>query len=113
MVKVYVVQQQFYLDRETGRSSPRFTTLDQVKEFGEIVELLNPSQTPFKTIEAIEELHRGLGGILVDDFLLPIGNSTLVSWAVAIASYYLEGKIKILQWSVRDKKYIPMNLDLF
>ena len=59
MSKVYVVQNHASYDKSSGLMVPRFD-LSPAEEFGELVFLLSPINTPSKAEKAIEELKRKL-----------------------------------------------------
>ena len=113
MATVYLIQRQMYFDKTTGEFKPRFNNLEKAAKFGEVKAVLSPTSSPFKSDNTVENIHRELGGITKDDYLLPMGNVTLVGIAIAIAAYYLDGRIKLLHWSQRDDEYIPLEMSLF
>jgi len=104
---VYVVQQTMQKDRRTGLLSPRFD-LTPAEEWGNIVCLLTPSAKPFTPAPIIEELHDKLADYSDDDFLLCAGSPILIGLATAIAASHNDGRVNMLQWHGRDKKYQPV-----
>lgn len=109
MSKVYVVQNQHRLDRTNGTLVPKFD-LKPAEAYGQLEYLLNPSASPFRPEAVLAELHAGLANFGPQDFLLLIGNPVLIGLAVAIAADLNDGQVKLLQWSGKDRRYIPIEV---
>lgn len=101
---VFVVQNQHRLDRETNQLVPKFD-MQPATEYGELKFLLDPSASPFRPVEVVQQLRDGLEGFSNDDYLLLVGNPILIGWAMAIAADY-NGNVAALQWSGKEGKYI-------
>lgn len=102
---VFAVQQQMRFDQVRKELVPRFTSVDKALRFGEIVYLLSPSAHPFNPDLVLGDMHEKLSGFNEDDHLLLIGNPGLIGMATAIAAYYNNGEVKLLQWSGRHGEY--------
>jgi hypothetical protein len=114
MAVVYVIQKQMRWDPSRGEHVPRFD-LEPAKKYGELRYLLSPTANPFNPGPIIDDMANVLAHFTADDYLLLIGNPCLIGWAVAIASFELldrDGKLKLLQWHGRDKKYIVVEADV-
>ncbi len=110
---VYVIQKQMRFSEQTGEQLPRFDTVDQASRWGEIKYLLSPSAHPFHPEGIINELQHKLDDYCHDDFIVPIGNPSIVGFAVAIAANANDGMVRILQWSGRDKDYVELPVRLY
>lgn len=106
MNKVYVVQNQFVVS-PTGALEPRFD-LTSAAAFGELVTLLPPTASAFDTESALKLLRKGLAKFTGDDYLLLIGNPALLGLATAVAARNNNGKVRILQWQHRERKYFAV-----
>lgn len=102
---VYVIQQQMRFDQESGELVPRFPSIKKAERFGKIEYVLSPSAHPFNPEFVLGDLHDKLSGFGDSDHLLLIGNPGLIGMATAIACYYNDGKVKMLQWSGRHNEY--------
>lgn len=102
---VFAVQQQMRFDQVRRELVPRFNSVDRALRWGEIVYLLSPSAHPFNPDQVLGDMHEKLSGFSTDDHLLLIGNPGLIGMATAIAAYYNNGEVKLLQWSGRHGEY--------
>lgn len=103
---VYIVQDQKYADKNNElRSKFDFSSAEQ---YGELRFVLKPNSSPFDVEPAIRRMHNVLKDFSDEDFLLLIGNPVLLGLAVAIASDYNDGNVKMLQWSGTKQSYIPV-----
>jgi hypothetical protein len=116
MGRVYVIQRQQKWSPEEGKFVDRFPTVVEAIEFGELVYLLGPRDTPYRPGEVIEKLEAGL----IDfngqkDYLLLIGNPNFLWWAGAIAARNSRsgesqcGRVRTLQWSGREQRYVVID----
>lgn len=112
MSRVYVVQDQHRWDEGTSRLVPKFD-LSTAEEYGDLIFLLGANAAPFNSPPIIRELQQKLSDYQDDDYLLLIGNPCLIGWSVAIAADMNEGRVQLLQWSGKDRRYIPVPADLF
>jgi len=110
MSKVYVVQNHASYDKSTGLMVPRYD-LSPAEEFGELVFLLSPINTPSKHEKAIAELRKKLRNFSDDDFLLLIGNPCFIGWATAIAADMNDGRVAMLQYNGSSKSYYVVQVD--
>lgn len=110
MSRVFIVQNQHRWDKDKEKFVPKFD-FTPAEEHGELVNLLSPTAAPFRTEEIVEELHQKLRTFNDDDTLLLVGNPVLIGMCLAVAADYNAGNIKVLQWSGKDKRYIPIQID--
>ena len=112
MNRVFVVQKQMRFDRDVGDYVPKFD-LSPAREYGELHYLLSPSAAPFSPESILAELHERLADFGDSDYLLLVGNPCLIGFATAIASDYNDGRINLLQWNGKERRYLPVSADLF
>jgi len=110
---VYAVQQQMRFDQAKGELVPRFTSIKKAERWGEIVYLLSPSAHPFSPELVLGDLPEKLSGFCDEDHLLLIGNPGLIGMATALAAYYNEGHVKLLQWSGRHNEYTEIQAKIY
>lgn len=110
---VYVVQNQHWVDHNTGRLKPKFD-FTPAEEFGELEFLLKPGASPFDIEPALRQLHERLADFSDDDWLICVGNPALLAAAAGIAAFNNGGNVNLLQWSGAKRRYIPVGIqDMF
>lgn len=109
---VFVVQKQMRWDERIGDLVPKYD-LTPAAGFGKVEYLLSPTAAPFNPGPVVNELHEKLCNFSDKDHLLLIGNPCLIGFAVAVAADYNEGRVQLLQWSGKDKKYLSVQATLF
>lgn len=107
--RVFVVQKTMRWDGTKGELVPKFD-VSPAQEYGEIVYLLSPTASPFRPDSLLGELHEKLKDFTPDDYLLLIGSPVIIGLAVAIAADYTDGEVKVLQWSGKAGKYLPIEV---
>lgn len=126
MSRVFVIQNQQRRNKVTGKLYPAFN-ISPAEIFGTITYILGPSARPFgketKDVEEsqqnfqpsalVTEMQKKLKNYSDDDYLLLIGNPCFIGFAVAIASHFNNGRVRVLQWNGMLKKYIPVMVSLF
>lgn len=106
MSKVYVVQDQRIWKGKDFVSKFDFSTAE---DYGELVMLLESSDNQNDPQAVIDKLDHALALYTEEDHLLLVGNPCLIGWTVAVAAYYSPTKVvRMLQWSGRDRKYLPV-----
>lgn len=110
MSRVFVVQNQHRWDRDRQRFLPKFD-LTPAEEFGELTDLLSPTAAPFNPEPVLKELREKLADFGDDDYLLLVGNPVLIGFATAVAASANDGRVNLLQWSGKDRRYIAVEAD--
>jgi len=83
-------------------------------EYGELVHLLADKDSVFRMDQTLEKLMKSpLKTITSEDFILPVGNPTLIGVTIALAADQLEGNVSVLQWLGKEKEYIPISAKLW
>lgn len=113
MSKVYVIQNIHWKNPDTKKWEPRYD-LSQAEEFGELVYLLDPKDTPLSNTEEnyIEKMDNQLMNFTENDHLLLIGSPVFIGAAMMLAATANTntGIVNILQWN--RGKYSTLAVDL-
>ena len=103
MGKVYIVQE------------PEGKNITSAAKYGEkIIVLLHPGmQIGFSAGQATNVLDRKLSDFCDDDYLLLLGDPVAIGIAVAVASKWNNGRVKMLKWDRQEAMYYPIAINLF
>ena len=110
---VFIVQKQMFLDKSIGEFVIKFPDILKAERYGNLSVMLSPTDHPFDPVYIASEIQNAIADMTRDDYLLPVGNTTLVAIATAIVANHLEGEFKLLHWSARDNDYVVLNYHLF
>jgi len=61
----------------------------------------------------IFKLRKTLRNFTSDDYLLLTGDSAIIGVACSIVSDITNGKYKLLKWDKQERKYYPININLY
>jgi hypothetical protein len=114
MSLVFAVQQPTGRDRETGAIKPTMD-LTPATEFGELRFILrdfhhpfrDPSGTAAEVRRVLEEEQFG-----ADDWLLLVGNPSLIGLVAAQTAIFTRGRLRLLQWDRPRHRYRPLEAQL-
>jgi len=109
--KVFVVHHQKRFDEKKGVLVETHD-LTPASEYGKLVYLLPHHASPLSPDKWIPVLQSGLTSYTRDDYLLLVGNPSLIAWAAALAADESEGYLKLLQWEREEKRYQVVEADL-
>ena len=99
--KVYVIQE-----------VAKFNVIP-ANEYGELVPLFEEGkQIMLSPAPAVRKAKEKLRNFSDDDFLLLIGDPSMIGLACAVASDNNRGKYKVLKYDRRSFKYFPIQIDL-
>lgn len=111
--RVFIVQNPHRWNDREKQFAPVFD-FSSAQDYGELHFLLSPTASPFNPPSVIAELKEKLAGFSDDDHLLLVGNPALIGFASIVAADFNDGRVKMLQWSGKDHRYIPIEAsDLF
>jgi hypothetical protein len=80
-------------------------------EFGKVEILMPPGYSFFSPVPVIRALRDKLKDFSDDDYLLPIGDPSIMVAAAMIAGEKNGGRVKLLKWDRFQQAYIPVQLD--
>ena len=107
--KVYVIQE----IPGTKEGRPKINILGAA-QFGTFKFLLPElSQIIFSPGPLIFKLRKGLKDYRQKDFLLLTGDPAIIGVACSIVSDMTNGKYKLLKWDKQERKYYPIQINLF
>lgn len=109
---VYIVQDHRRYNRDTGEYES-VHDLAPAEEYGTLKYLLSPTAAPWSPETVLPDLWAGLRDFGDADHLLLTGNPVLIGWATAVAADYNDGRVSLLQWHGRDRRYIPVTAQVF
>ena len=102
MPKVFVVS-------ETGQHN-----ISSAMDFGDIEVILPPNaQVAFSVAPTVARIQRRLEKFTDEDYLLFIGDPTAIAIISAVAASKNNGRYKCLKWDKFERRYIPIQVDLF
>ena len=102
MPKVYVVS-------ETTQHN-----IASALDYGQIETILPPNaQIAFSVVPTVRRIQRKLEKFTDEDYLLLIGDPSAIGIACAVAASKNDGRFKCLKWDKRERRYIPLEVDLF
>ena len=71
------------------------------------------SQMIFSTGPLIFKLREGLRNYTIQDYLLLTGDPAIIGVACSIVSDITNGKFNLLKWDKQERKYYPIQVNLF
>ena len=99
---VYVIQEMPYKD---VLSAEEYGNLKSVIEPG-LQLILSPDPITNKIKKVLKDFND-------DDYLLLIGDPSIIGIACAVAANYNRGRFKCLKWDKREFKYYPIEVNLY
>ena len=106
---VYVIQE----IPGTSEGRPKINIMGAL-EYGDFKFLLPElSQIIFSPGPLIFKLRKTLRNFTSDDYLLLTGDPAIIGVACSIVSDITNGKYKLLKWDKQERKYYPININLY
>ena len=106
---VYVIQE----IAGTRDGKPKINVMGASK-YGRFKFLLpEMSQMIFSPGPLIFKLRKGLKDFTTDDYLLLTGDPAIIGVACSIVSDMTNGKYKLLKWDKQERKYYPIEINLY
>tara|TARA_Y100001937_G_scaffold43759_1_gene61729 strand:- start:897 stop:1253 length:357 start_codon:yes stop_codon:yes gene_type:complete len=106
---VYVIQE----IAGTREGKPRINIMG-ASEYGSLKFLLPElSQIIFSPGPLIFKLRKVLRNFTSEDYLLLTGDPAIIGVACSIVSDITNGKYKLLKWDKQERKYYPININLY
>ena len=107
--KVYVIQH----IAGTAEGRPKINIMG-AKEYGDFKFLLPElSQIIFSPGPLIYKLRQALKDFNEKDYLLLTGDPAIIGVACSIVSDITNGKYKLLKWDRQERKYYPIEINLY
>lgn len=107
MSKVYAPQVPSKFDAATKLWVPSIN-LDPAKQFGELVVMLPPNANRLHVNPLIVALREQMKDFTADDYIVAVGDPSLIAAAACIAVKKTAGLLRILKWDRQTSSYIPV-----
>lgn len=111
MSKVYVPQQPSRYDTATRLWIPTIN-VEPAKQFGEVVVMLPPNANRLHTAPLVAALKEQMADFCVEDYIVAVGDPSLIAAASCIAVRKTNGSLKMLKWDRISSSYIPVEINL-
>lgn len=111
MKTVYVPQLPSRLDRESGVWVPT-VNLSPAEKYGEIFVMLPPEANRLHTAPLVAALQEKMQSFDQDDYIVAVGDPTLLAVAATIAAKKTGGLLRMLKWDRLSTSYIPVEVQL-
>ncbi len=83
-------------------------------DYGQIEIILPPNaQIAFSVMPTVRRIQRKLDKFTDADYLLLIGDPSAIGICCAVAASKNNGRFKCLKWDKRERRYIPLEVDLY
>jgi len=100
---VYVIQQ----------PAPNINILS-ASDYGYLVICLpNRDQAILSTAPYVQKMRKNLQDFRKQDYLLAVGDPTIIALSAIIASEQTNGQFNMLKWDKREYRYYPLEFDIF
>ena len=110
--KVYVIQE--IAGTKAGKPKINIIGASNYSSSGKFNFLLSEfSQMIFSPGPLIYKLRQGLKNFTSDDYLLLTGDPAIIGVACSIVSDITGGKFKLLKWDKQERKYYPIEINLY
>jgi hypothetical protein len=110
--KVYVIQE--IAGTKAGKPKINIMGASNYSSSGKFHFLLSEfSQMIFSPGPLIYKLRQGLKNYTSDDYLLLTGDPAIIGVACSIVSDITGGKFKLLKWDKQERKYYPIEINLY
>ena len=98
---VYVIQEMPYKD------------ILSAEAYGKLVSIIEPGyQLYISPKPIVEKVREALKNFNNDDYLLLIGDPSIIGVACSIASDINMGRYKVLKWDRREERYYPIEFNI-
>lgn len=111
MSKVFVPQQPSRFDAATRLWIPT-VNLDPAKEYGAVEVMLPPNSNRLHTAPLIAALKDKMSEFTEDDYIVAVGDPSLIAAAACIAARKTGGLLKMLKWDRIGRNYISVEIQL-
>lgn len=108
---VYAPQQPSKFDANLQLWIP-VVNLNPAKKFGELQIMLPPNLSSMHAAPLVQALKERMVNFNADDYLLAVGDPSLIAAAAGIAVLKTGGKLKLLKWDRQSQDYIDVEVNL-
>ena len=111
MSKVYVPQQPSHFDTATRMWIPTIN-IDRAAAFGEIEVMLPPNANRLHTAPLVAALKDRMAAYNRDDYIVAVGDPSLIAAAACIAARATGGLVRMLKWDRMARNYIAVEINV-
>ena len=111
MPKVYAPQVPSKYDIATKLWLPSIN-LEPAKKFGELVVMLPPNANRLHISPLMTALREQMKEYGPEDYIVAVGDPSLIAAAACIATSKAHGKLRMLKWDRMTSNYIPVEIQL-
>lgn len=112
MAKVYIIQEVKTIDPTTGQMVTTMS-FEKAKKFGELVTCCSSGRIGFTPAPTVYALKNALKDFCDDDYIVPVGDPSLIAIAGAVAASVNRGRFNILKWDRRTSDYISVTVEMY
>ncbi len=109
MSKVYAPQQPSRFDVSTRLWIPTMN-MQPAAKYGELVVLLPPNANRLHTAPLLAALKDGMENFTTEDYLICVGDPSLIAAAACVAARKTGGLLRLLKWDRMTSDYIAVEL---
>ena len=80
-------------------------------QYGDLTVLVPAQTSLLSSVPTVRTLRDKLRDFSDDDYLLPVGDPSIMMAAGAIAAEFNHGRVKVLKWDREQRRYLPIQLD--
>lgn len=111
MSRVFAPQQPSRFDTSTRLWIPTMN-MQPAAKYGELVVLLPPNANRLHTVPLLEALKTGMSDFTKDDWLVAVGDPSLIAAAACIAIRKTGGVLRLLKWDRLTSDYIAAEMTI-
>lgn len=111
MAKVYAPQIPQKRDAPTKLWIPSIN-IDPALKYGELVVMLPPNANRLHIAPLVAALQEQMANYTRDDYLVAVGDPSLIAAAACIAIRRTNGLLRILKWDRLSSTYLPVEVEL-
>lgn len=109
MSKVFITQEKLRRD-SFGNMVPEFDMTPALR-FGDPVVLVPAGRALFAPVLTVRTLKDKLASFGEEDYLLTVGDPSIIAVAAMIAGEVNHGRVKLLKWDRQMRDYIAIQID--
>lgn len=111
MSTVYVTQEVMVREAD-GSLRRKFDFSSAEEKYGPVKVLVPHGQSLVSSVPVVRQLIDQLRNFTAEDYLLPLGDPSIMAAAAAIAARNSNGRLNVLKWDRRMGVYLNVPLDI-
>lgn len=86
--------------------------LSPAEQYGEVVIMLPPDAARLHVAPLVTAMRERMEDFTEQDYIVAVGDPSLIAAAAVIATHKAHGKLRILKWDRMRAQYIPVEMEL-